>query len=133
MKLTTFDRLGWIVAASILGLIVACGFQGSMDKIASVDLASMVDSSDLGKSNTAALNLMRTSREDLLKFIDENRVLTADQVKNLRTLWLKENPTNGDKASIEALKAEIVAQAKKNIDLGQKPNLTPEERSLLQE
>ncbi len=127
------DRLGWIVAAAILGIILACGFRDSFDKVATVDLASMVETSDLGKSNIAALNTMKTAREDLLKFIDDNRVLTNDQATNLRTLWLKDAPSAADKASLESLKADIVASAKKNVELGQKPNLTPEERTLLQE
>jgi len=77
--------------------------------------------------------VMKAAREDLLKFIDDNRVLTSEQARNLRTLWLKDNPTSQDKAGLDSLKAAIVAQAKKNIELGQKPNLAPEERTLLQE
>ncbi len=129
----TFQRLGWILAAAMLGLFAAAGFQGSLDKVATVDLSQMVEMSDLGKANIAALDAMKTAREDMLKFIDENRVLTVEQAKNLRTLWLKEAPTAVDKASLETLKAEIVAQAKKNQELSSKPNLTTEERALLQE
>lgn len=127
------ERLGWIVAAAILGVILASGFQGSFDKVATVDLASMVETSDLGQANIAALNTMKTAREDLLKFIDDSRVLTSEQAQKLRTLWLKDAPAAADTASLESLKAEITAAAKKNVELGQKPNLTPEERTLLQE
>lgn len=104
-----------------------------MDKVANVNLAYMVENSDLGKANIAALNKMKETREGLLKFIDDNRVLTVEQAKNLRDLWLKDAPTAADTASLESLKAEINAQAKKNIELGQKPTLTPEERTLLQD
>lgn len=128
-----FQRLGWIVAAAVVGMIAASGFQSGFDKVASVDLNSMVENSDFGKANIAVLEGMKTTREDLLKFIDDNRVLTVDQAKNLRTLWIKDAPTTTDKASLETLKSEIVAQAKKNIELSTKTTLTPEERTLLQE
>lgn len=128
-----FSRLGWVLAAAILGVLAASGFQGGMEKTAIVDISSMIETSDLGKANIAALTVMKTSREDLLKYIDENRVLTVDQARNLRTLWLKDSLSVAEKASFESLKADINAQAKKNLELGQKANLTPEERSLLQE
>jgi Skp family chaperone for outer membrane proteins len=128
-----FQRLGWVVAAAVLGLVVASGFQSSLDKVATVDLSTMVETSDLGKANIAALDAMKTSREGLLKFIDDNRVLTMDQANNLRTLWLKESPSAQDTANLNSLKADIDASAKKNVALGTKRDLTPEERTLLQE
>lgn len=129
----TFERLGWVAAAAVLGVIAASGFQGGTDKVAIVDLSRIVESSDLGKANIAALEAMKASREGLLKFIDSNRVLTMDQARNLRTLWLKDAPTANDTAALNSLKAEIEAQSKKNDFLSGKPNLTPEERTLLQE
>lgn len=131
--MTTFHRLGWIVAAAILGVIAASGFQGSFEKVASVDLSHMVDTSDLGKAGAAAFDTMKVGREGLLQFIDDNRVLTLDQAKNLRTMWLKDNLSTADKAALESLKAQIVAQQKRNVELSTKTTLTPEERTLLQE
>jgi Skp family chaperone for outer membrane proteins len=131
--MTRTHRLGWIAAAAILGVLAASGFQDGFDKVASVDLSIIVETSNLGKSNIAALEGMKTSREDLLKFIDENRVLTMDQAKNLKTLWLKDNPATTDTNSLTRLKAEIVAQAARNNEISGKANLTPEERTLLQE
>jgi Skp family chaperone for outer membrane proteins len=127
------QRLGWVIAAAVLGVLIATGFQGGFEKIATVDLSTMVETSDFGKSNIAALETMKNSREGLLKFIDENRVITVDQVKNLRTLWLKDAPTSADTATLERLKADVTAMEKKNIELGTQKTLTPEERTLLQE
>lgn len=131
--MVNFQRLGWIVAAAVFGILAASGFQGGFEKVATVDLSTMVETSDLGKANIAVLEAMKSSREGLLKFMDDNRVLTPEQSRNLRTLWLKDNLTDADKATLDRLKADIVAQAKKNVELSTKANLTPEERSLLQE
>lgn len=131
--MTALQRLGWIFAAAIAGVLLASGFQGAVDKVATVDLGSMVEGSNLGKANQTEFEHMKDLRQDLLKFLADNRVLTVEQATNLRTLWLKENPTAQEKATFESLKADIVAQAKKNNELGQKPNLTPEDRTLLQE
>jgi Skp family chaperone for outer membrane proteins len=127
------QRLGWIVAAAVIGVIAASGFSDSLDKVATVDLSSIVETSDLGKSNIAALEVMKDTREALLKFIDENRVLTMAQARDLRILWLKEGASAADKTALDSLKADIVASAAKNVALGQKRDLTPEERTLLQE
>lgn len=127
------EKLGWIIAAAVAGAMLASGFQGAFDKVATVDLNTLMDSSDIGKANATALDTMRSSRLELLKFIQENRVLTIEEAKNLRTLWLKDNQTAGDKANLESLKAQIVAEEKNNIALGQKGDLKPEERTLLQQ
>jgi len=131
--MTNFQRLGWVISAAMLGVLVAAGFQGSMQKVASVDLPSLVADSDLGKSNIAALDALRATYSDLIGFVDQNRVLTIDQAKKLQDLWLKQNPSALDKASLESLKADIVAAEKKNLELSRKPNLTAEERTQLQD
>ena len=129
----TFQRLGWIVAAAVIGVIAATGFQAGFEKVGIVDLSRMVETSELGKRNIAALDAMKNSREGLLKFIDTNRVLTLDQANQARGLWLKDAPAAADTATLNRLKADIEAQAKKNIEISTKANLTPEERTLLQE
>jgi Skp family chaperone for outer membrane proteins len=131
--MTKLQRLGWIISAAVLGVLLASGFQGSMDKVATVDLNSMVETSDMGKAGQADFDKMKDGREGLLKFLDDTRVLTIDQANTLRTLWLKPAPTAAETASLERLKADVVAQAKKNVELSTKPNLTAEERTLLQE
>lgn len=131
--MTTFQKLGWVIAAAVLGVIAASGFQGGFDKVAIVDLNRMIETSEMGKKHSADLTAMTTAREGLLKFIDDNRVLTLDQANALRGLWLKDNPTANDTATLNRQKADIEAQAKRNVELSTKANLTPEERTLLQE
>jgi Skp family chaperone for outer membrane proteins len=130
---TTFQKLGWVVAAAIVGVMAASGFQGGFEKVATVNLSQVGDNSELGKKHKATFQAMSNSREGLLKFIDENRVLTVDQANQLRSLWLKDTPSAADTANLNSLKADIEAQAKRNVALGTKANLTPEERTMLQE
>lgn len=129
----SMEKLGWIVAAAALGLVAASGFQAGMEKTATVNLQSLVDSSNLGKKNSGVFDKMKDAREGLLRFMDENRVLTMDQANDLRTLMLMDNPTEADKSKLERVKADVVAQAKRNQELSGKTSLTPEERTLLQE
>ncbi len=131
--MTKFEKLGWVIAAAVLGLMAASGFQIGTDKVATVNLQTLIDTSNLGKANAATFDKMKDARESLLRFMDENRVLTTDQVTQLRTLMLKDNLTPEEKAKLDLIKAEVVVQAKRNTDLSTKANLTPEERQLLQE
>lgn len=131
--MTRFEKLGWIVAAAVVGLMAASGFQTGMDKVATVNLQNLVDTSTLGKANSATFDKMKAAREGLLQFMDENRVLTMDQATQLRDLSLKDTLTTEEKAKLERIKADVIAQAKRNLELSNKPNLTPEERQLLQE
>lgn len=131
--MSAFQKLGWIVAAGILGVLLASGFQTGLDKIGTIDLQTMVETSVAGKNNSATFDKMKAAREGILQFIDDNRVLTMDQANEVRTLTLKEAPTAAETSRLERVKADVVAQAKRNNELSTKPNLTPEERTLLQE
>ncbi len=134
MKTDKFVKLGWVVAAALVGLVVASGFQDSATKIAVVDIAQVVEKSNLGKANQDLFSTMKKNREDFLQFIDDNRVLTNEQAQELRTLWLKDNPTAEEKGRMERIKADVVASYKKWNELGTKQTpLTAEDRTLLDE
>jgi Skp family chaperone for outer membrane proteins len=51
----------------------------------------------------------------------------------LRDLTVKPSPTNEEKAEAERIRADVVAANKKWAELSTKPNLTAEERTLLEE
>jgi hypothetical protein len=92
-----------------------------------------MDESDFGKSIKDQLDKMRSSREDVLTFIDQNRVLTLEQASQIKDLTLKITRTKEEQAKLDSIKADVVASNKKWTELSTKPNLTPEERTLLQE
>lgn len=131
---TRFSKLGWVVAAAVIGIFGAVGFQDASTKIGVVDITKVVESSDFGKSNQESFNAMKDAREGVLKFIDQYRVLTVDQATKIKNLSIKETPlTAGEKAELDKTKADVIAAAEKNRALGLKQPLTQEERNLLEE
>ncbi len=133
MNNNRFLQLGWILAMSLLAVVVAGGFQGPTEKSGVVDFSKFVDESDLGKQVKDQFEQMKAAREGLLEFVDANRVLTQEQAQQIRNLSLKIGPTPEDKALLDRLKADVVAQCKKSTELSTKQTLTPEERTLLEE
>jgi Skp family chaperone for outer membrane proteins len=127
------NKLGWVIAAALGAVMLASGFQDATNKFAVVDIPSLVDKSNFGKQNQTTFNQMKKVREELLEFIDTNRVLTNEQAQQLRDLSFKANATADDKATIERIKADVIASRKKADELSLKQTLTPEERTLLQD
>lgn len=117
------------MAGAMLGL----GFQGATEKTAVVDVQRVVEQSEFGKQNQVTFNEMKTGREAVLEFIDTYRVLTADQAQKIRDLSLKAGITAPEKAELERVKADVIAADKKSKELSQKTNLTPEERTLIED
>ena len=128
-----FLQFGWVLAAAFGAVIFAGGFGQVSEKTAVVDISRVVEQSNFGKSNQDAFAKMKEARESLLVFIDTNRVLTNEQGQRIKDLSLKPNPTAEETAELERLKADVVAAAKRSPELATKPNLTPEERNLLEE
>ncbi|MBC8065568.1 MAG: hypothetical protein H7Y17_12105 [Chlorobia bacterium] len=133
MKIDKISQIGWVAAASLAGVWLASGFQDTSTKLAVVDIAQVVEKSTHGKTNQDIFAKMKKNREDLLQFIDDNRVLTQEQAIQLRTLWSKDNPTTDEKNQMERIKADVIASNKKWTELSGKPTLTAEDRTLLDE
>lgn len=134
MKIEKLSKLGWVAAAALIGIVVASGFQDTSLKIAVVDIAQVVEKSNLGKSNQTIFANMKKNREDFLQFIDDNRVLTSEQAQELRGLWLKDSVTAEEKTRMDRIKADVVASFRKWNEIGQKTTpLTAEDRTLLDE
>jgi len=127
-----FLRAGWVLSLACIGLLVL-GFQNTADKTGVVDMQKVIDQSDQGKSVSARLNAMNTARKGLLEFIMTQRVLTAEQSTRLRELWLKESPTDAEKAEMERIKKDVTTSAERYQALQQKQNPTQDDRNLLSE
>ena len=126
-------QLGSACAVLLLGILVGGGFQTPAEKNGVVDINVLVDGSNFGKGVRDTVDRMRSSREDVLGFVDSNRVLTIEQATRLRDLTLKPGRTPAESAELDTLKATIVSTNKKWNELAIKPNLTPEEVTMQRE
>ena len=133
MQITLKEKIAYLLVAAAIGVLAASGFQDATTKMGVVDISDVVEQSDYGKKNQEDFNAMKSAREGILEFIDTYRVLTNEQALKLRELSLKGNASAPEKAELETLKATIIASDKKSKELAQKPNLTPEERTLMQD
>jgi Skp family chaperone for outer membrane proteins len=133
MQNIRFDKLGWLVAASLAGVMMGSGFQGEANKLGVVDISTVVERSEFGKQSQSTFNQMKTAREGVLEFMDAHRVLTTEQAHKIRDLSLKPNPTSEEKAELERFKSEAVTAERRSKELALKTNLTPEERTLIEE
>jgi Skp family chaperone for outer membrane proteins len=113
--------------------MLGSGFQSPTLKLGVVDLNSVIDKSEDGKTSQKQFQSMKKSREGILEFIDQYRILTPEQAIRFRDLSLKTEPTKPEEAELERIKAEVIAASKKSQELAIKPNLTPEERTLVEE
>lgn len=128
-----FGQAGWMVAAGLLGVIVAGGAQPGASKEGIVDLSRVMQESKVGIKSTETLRNAYTARNSLMEFIGTQLVVTTEQANKLRTLSLKETITEAEKTELEKLKDEIKAAAKNFNDLNQKSNPTDADRNLLQD
>lgn len=133
MRKTLMMQMGWVLVAAIGTVMLFSGFQGDANKFGTVNIATVFNESDMGKKRKAEGEALKSSREGLLEFIDTYRVLTMEQAQKIRDLMLKPNRTAAETAEMERIKADVVAADKKAKELSTKPNLTPEERTLLTE
>lgn len=128
-----FLQLGWVLAAAVTAVAVAGGFQAPSLKIGVVNIAKVVEGSTYGKANQDQFAKMKAAREGFLEFIDSYRVLTAEQAQRLHDLTIKPAITKEEQAEVDRIKADIVASSKRSAELAVKTNLTPEERTLMEE
>lgn len=124
---------GWIVAAGLAGVMFGSGFQTPSIKLGVVDLNSVIDKSEVGKLAKKNFDEMKTSRESILEFIDQYRVMTIENATRIRELTLKKDRTKPEDAELDRIKADVIATSKKSQELATKANLTPEERTLVEE
>jgi Skp family chaperone for outer membrane proteins len=126
-------QLGWVLFLALAVAVLAVGFQNPTEKVGVADVNRLLDQSDFGKSLQAQLDKMRAARQDVLTFIDQYRVLTVDQATQIRDLSLKPNLTKEEQAQLDSIKANVVAANKKWTELATKANMTPEDRTLVQD
>ncbi len=126
-------QFGWVLAAAMIGVALAGGFQASTIKIGTVDTVRMLDESDYGKEGQLTFKKMKESREGILEFIDTYKVLTTEQAQKIRDLSLKDKPTKEEQAELARIKADVKAANARSVELATKPNVSIAERTEVEE
>jgi len=120
------EKMGWLVAASLAGAMVATGFQGANDKVGVVDLSKVFGDSEYANKQTDGLRAVGEARSTMLQFADTYKAFTVEQGQRFRDLSIKANITEAEKAELEKIKKDVIAADKTLNDLSQKasPNAT---------
>jgi len=125
--------MGWVLAAGIAGMMAGSGFQGKTDKYGVVDLAEVFTASEYAKAQTEALRSLSAQRQDILQFANTYPVFSAEQAQRFRELSVKAQPTAAEKAELDKLKNDVIAQDKRFKDDQLKANPGPEVVARLKE
>ncbi len=128
-----FDRLGWVVAAVLVGGIVGMGFQAPAAKTGTVDLAKVFNESEYAKQQTEGLRNMGASRQDVIDFVRTYRSMKAEDATKFKDLTLKANASATEKAELERLKNEGQAAETKYRELSTKASPSQAELAQIEE
>jgi len=127
------QQLGWVVAGTLAGIMIGSGFQAKTDKVGVVDLGEVFSTSEYAKTQTDTLRTMGQARQDLVQFVNTYPVFSQEQAQRFRDLSVKPQPTAAEKAELEKIKQDVIAQDKRFKALQTKANPTPEEVATLRE
>lgn len=118
-----FEKLGWIVAASLAGAMVGMGFQTKTDKTGTVDIERVFNESTYAKKQTEGLRNMGQARLSVIEFLRTYRTLKAEDAQKFRDLTLKEQKTPADNAELERIKnqAQTDEQTYRQLSTKEKP------------
>lgn len=131
MNNKTFPTI--VLAALAVGIVGLAAFQNQTAKFGVVDVSAVADKSKLGQREKQAFDAFRREVNNILTFINNNKVMTAQQRDQLLTLWLAEKPTDQQKQQLEQLKSAIQTASSRYAELVRKTNPTPDELTELSE
>ena len=110
----TIHKLGWVVAAGLVGSMVGMGFHAPGEKTGNVDVAKVFAECTLVKKQSDNLKNQYQARQAVIDFLKTNPYITVDKATKFRDLSLKTVAlTAADKASLEALKTESLEASTK--------------------
>lgn len=122
-----FERMGWIIAATLAGAMFGMGFQGSSEKSATVDIERVFNESSYAKKQTEGLRNMGQARLSVMEFVRTYRTLKPEDAVKFRDLSVKENRTPTETADLERIKTQAQTDEQKYRQLSTKPNPTQAE------
>lgn len=130
MKNPTVALLAGIALVGSLGF--AAGFQNGSEKIATVDFRKAMLESAPGRKISDGLNNQANALQSLVDYFTVNDVMTKEQANTIKTLTLKENPTEADKKMLEATKQQAANALTEFNSLMEKKEPTQADRDRLQ-
>jgi Skp family chaperone for outer membrane proteins len=125
------DKLGWLVAAGLVGAMFGMGFQTAAPKFAVVDLQKVFSDSDFTANGNVELQAFAAPRRELLQFLQQNLSMAPDDAKRLAELSRKATRTSAEDAEIAKIKTDAAIATQKRNDLLTKPSPTPDEQKQL--
>jgi len=130
-----FQYAGWVVAVALLGILVGGGFQAPSPKFGTADLGKVAEGSDYYKTSQATFDDLVNRRKGVLEFFNQYGVVTSDEAKRIQELSLKTDINTQEKAELDRLKQQVIADDSRKKELSTKSpsQLTPEERTLMAE
>ncbi|MBI1756730.1 MAG: OmpH family outer membrane protein [Fimbriimonas ginsengisoli] len=126
-------QLGWVAAAGLAAFVCTAARHAPGGKCGVIDIARVFKDCDFSKIQSEKLRAVGESRSELLAFMENYRVLSADQASKLRALYMKSPQADADRAELDRLKKEIQEADQAFKSLQTKPSPTPEEVAKLQE
>lgn len=114
-------------------LMLAGGFQDETQKTGVVSILDVVAQTDFGNINANRLEQAINARNDIIEFINTNRVLTREQAEELRRLSTIEEPTQEEQQELEDLKDNVRAAYREFNELNQEAQPTDAQREMLTE
>jgi len=112
---------GVVLSAAVL---VVVAFQGTT-KIGSIDLDKVVRDSKTGKAAETTFKTETQLRNDLLQFLDSNRLYDDQQRKEIKDLWLTSPRTPEQEKRLVLLRDQGPILQKEFTDLQQLPQTPP--------
>jgi Skp family chaperone for outer membrane proteins len=122
-----------VLAVGALTLLVSSGFQGASIKFGNVDANKVVQGIEAAKGYGEAQKNALAERQNILTFLDTNRLMKKEDIEKFKTLSLKVGKTDAEKAELEKVKTAAIDAKKKFEELQFKTNPTDAELKLLSE
>lgn len=120
-----------VVALGLVALLLGSGFQGTNQKIGVIDSGQVASAIATAKNLREDEENFKTERQNILEFMDRYRVMKREDAIKFKTLSLKANKTEAEKAELEKVKTAAIEAQKRFKDLELKSSPTADELKLL--
>ncbi|MBI1332369.1 MAG: OmpH family outer membrane protein [Armatimonadetes bacterium] len=120
-----------VLALGMTAILAGSGFQGANQKIGVVDSNDVIQKVAVAKNLIETEKNLRTDRETVVQFLDRYRIMKKEDADKFKTLTIKPNKTDADKAELEKIKAGAEDSLKKFKDLQLKSSPTADELKAL--